>query len=215
MDSYGDHLFTDAVQALQDKAGMRDRYAAVYKTRLRGGLGPDETAFLSARTSFYIASVGANGWPYVQHRGGPTGFIKVLDAETIGYADYPGNKQFITTGNLQTDDRVSLFFMDYPQRARLKMIGHATTVDAADDPDLLAQLAQDGQAEPERLTTIRLTAMDWNCPKFITPRYTQDEVTQMVAPHLAARDRTIETLSARLKELGEDPATLVDGKDNQ
>ena len=215
MDSYGQHMFTDAVKDLQDKVGTREKFEVFYKHRLRDGIGPDEATFITSRNSFYIASVGGAGWPYVQHRGGPAGFVKVRDAQTIGYADYPGNKQFITTGNLVTDDRVSLFFMDYTRKARLKLIGHATTIDASDDAALLAELSIEGQGTPERLTTIRVVALDWNCPQYITPRFDENEVAAMVGPHLAKRDRQIEIMRSRLLVLGEDPDALMENENSK
>lgn len=209
MDSYGAHMFTEAVQAWQDKLGVRDRYAAVYARRGKEGLDADARAFIESRDSVYLASVSETGWPYVQHRGGPPGFLKVLDDATIGFADYAGNKQMITRGNLGGEDRVSLFAMDYPRRARLKLIAHAAMVDAADAPDMAAQLAQAGAPPAERLVILRVTAFDWNCPKYITPRYTEAEVAALVGPHLAARDRAIAVLSRRLRAMGEDPEAIL------
>ena len=209
MDSYGQHMFTGAVRAEQDRLGLAKRFEKMYRNRFRDGLDEDTRAFIATRTSFYMATVGETGWPYAQHRGGPPGFLKLIDDTTLGFADYKGNKQFISRGNLSDNDRVSLFLMDYPRQARLKVIGHAHMVDAGDDPNLAAKLATEGEGPVERLTTIRITAFDWNCPKYILPRYTQDEVTALVAPHLASRDAAIETLSNRLRELGEDPAALI------
>ncbi|NNE81661.1 MAG: pyridoxamine 5'-phosphate oxidase family protein [Silicimonas sp.] len=203
MENYATLMFTAAVAAEQETVGTRALYAEKYPARTKPGLGADERAFLETRTSIYMASVSETGWPYVQHRGGPLGFLKVLDAETIAFADYRGNRQFISKGNLLGDDRVSVFAMDYPQKARLKLQGHASMIDATDDPDLAKKLITPGSGRVERLTTIRIVAFDWNCPQFITPRYTQDEVTAMVAPHLAERDRKIEDLTQRLTALGE------------
>ena len=209
MDSFGKHMFTPSVQAEQDKLGMRDRYAKVYEKRLTGPLPDDAKQFIETRDSFYLATVSETGWPYVQHRGGPRGFLKVIGEDTIAFADYTGNKQMISRGNLAGQTRVSLILMDYPNRARLKLIGHMTMIDAGDDKALADRLRTSPDDPIERLATIRLTAMDWNCPKYITPRYTPDEVTALVAPHLAERDRQIATLSARLTALGEDPETLL------
>ena len=209
MESFGKHMFTPSVQAEQDKLGMRERYAKAYEKRLTGPLPDDAKAFIESRDNFYLATVSETGWPYVQHRGGARGFLKVIAEDTVGFADYTGNKQMISRGNLSGDDRVSLILMDYPNRARLKLIGHMSMMDAADDPDLAKRLATDDDNPVERLATIRLIAMDWNCPKYITPRFTQDEVTALVAPHLADRDRKIAVLSARLQELGEDPESLL------
>jgi predicted pyridoxine 5'-phosphate oxidase superfamily flavin-nucleotide-binding protein len=196
MDSYGAHMFTTAVQAEQDKAGTREKYARVYETRLRGPMDADVRAFLESRTSLYIASVSETGWPYVQHRGGPAGFVKILSEDRIGFADYKGNKQFITTGNLAKSDRVSLFAMDYVRKARLKLIGHATMIPAAEDPALAAQLATEGQGPVERLMTIRIVALDWNCPQYITPRFDTEELTALVGPELSKLETRIAELEA-------------------
>ena len=205
MENYADLMFTPRVAAAQSEAGTRELYAEKYPGRTKPGLGPDERAFLESRTSIYMATLSETGWPYIQHRGGPSGFLKVLDEETVGFADYRGNRQFITKGNLQGNDRVSLFAMDYPHQARLKLQGHATMIEAGDDPSLAERLTTPGTGRVERLTTIRIVAFDWNCPQFITPRYTQDEVTALVAPALAERDRKIEDLTQRLSALGEIP----------
>lgn len=209
MDSFATHMFSAAAQAAQDEAGTLAKYAQAYQTRLTDGLGPDEADFITSRTSFYMASIVESGFPYVQHRGGPAGFVKVLDRDCIAFADYRGNKQFITQGNLATNDKVSLFFMDYGRKARLKMIGTATMVAASDDPALAAQLAQDGQGPVERLVTMKVAAIDWNCPQYITPRYTEDEINQMLAPRMSEVDRQIDILASRLRALGEDPVALL------
>ena len=150
------------------------------------------------------------GWPYLQHRGGPRGFLKVLDVDTVGFADYRGNRQFISQGNLARDDRVSLFAMDYPRQSRMKLQGHASMRAAADAPDLVDRLATEGQGRVERVVTIRIIAFDWNCPQYITRRFDEAEVNALVAPHLAARDRAIARLSERLTVLGEDPAPYLE-----
>nr|MDJ0860232.1 pyridoxamine 5'-phosphate oxidase family protein [Dinoroseobacter sp.] len=125
--AYHDIAFTDAVKSIQDLRGSRASYARFEDGPLRGDqIGPNEAAFISARDSFYIASTGATGWPYMQHRGGPTGFVRVLDEQTLGFADFSGNKQYVSLGNIKGDDRVSLFFMDYANRTRLKMFGKAS-----------------------------------------------------------------------------------------
>lgn len=208
-------MFSEAAKAAQELAGMRAKYAAVYPTRLTGGIGPDEQAFIETRDTFYIASVVDSGFPYVQHRGGPAGFLKVIDKDTLGFIDYPGNKQFITFGNLKTQTKVSLILMDYPRRARLKLIGEASMIEAAQDPALAEKLSIDGQAEAQRIVTINVTAIDWNCPKYITPRYTEGEIQQMLAPRMAEYDTAIRILSDRLRALGEDPAALLKSKEDQ
>ena len=209
MDNYAAHLFTDAVKAEQERAGMRERYAAVYERRLREAFDGQARMFIKNCETAYIASNSANGWPYVQHRGGPAGFLKITGPEQIGFADYTGNKQFITKGNLATDDKVTLILMDYPRRARLKLLGHATMIDAGDNPELAAKLSTPGEGEVERLTTIDVVAMDWNCPKYITPRFSEAEIEAMLAPRMAKLDQQMQNLANRLTELGEDPAVLL------
>lgn len=201
MDSFADHLFTPNVRAEQDRVGMGERYAQTYQTRLRGPLDADARAFIETRDTFYMASVSESGWPYVQHRGGPAGFLKVLGPEQIGFADYRGNKQFISKGNLKGCDRVSLILMDYPRRARLKLIGHAKVEEAADNPTLTDLLQTDDAAPAERLVTIDITAIDWNCPKYITPRLTEDEITTVMAPKIKPLTDHIAALEARLDAL--------------
>ncbi|WP_299732504.1 pyridoxamine 5'-phosphate oxidase family protein [uncultured Tateyamaria sp.] len=204
MERYDELMFTSAVQALQEAEGMREKYARGYGPRTRA-LGADDIAFVSGRTSFYMASVSETGWPYVQHRGGPAGFLKVLDDHTLAFADYKGNKQHISHGNVLGDDRVSLFLMDYPRKARMKLQGHAVFEDASDNPDLAAQLSVDGQGPVERLVTIRLAAFDWNCPQFITPRFDAAEIAQLVGPEmdkLGARIAELEAENAALKGQG-------------
>lgn len=147
-------------------------------------LGAEELEFIARRDSFYMATVTSGGWPYIQHRGGPEGFLKVLDPQTLGFADFKGNRQLLSTGNLAASDRVSLFLMDYPRRERLKILGHARVLDARDHADLADQLTPtaDLRGKVERLFLIKVISFDWNCPQYITPRYTEDEVRDAVAP---------------------------------
>jgi len=147
-------------------------------------LGAQEEVFIQRRDSFYLASVNEDGWPYIQHRGGPRGFLKLLDRHTLGFADLSGNRQLLTTGNVAANDRVALFLMDYPRRERLKIIGHAEILPAVSHPALAAELAPEGVPERlvERLFRIRVTGYDWNCPKYITPRFTAEEVERAAAP---------------------------------
>jgi uncharacterized protein len=144
----------------------------------------DEIAFIEARDSFYMATVTENGWPYVQHRGGPLGFVRVLGPRQIGFADYGGNRQMISVGSISREDRVSLFMMDYPKRERVKILGHAKVFDAREHPDLAVKVAPPGghAAKVERIFIIDILSYDWNCPKFITPRHTAAEIDGLVAP---------------------------------
>ena len=200
MERYDELMFTPAVRALQEADGTRDIIARSYGARTRV-LGADDVAFITSRTSFYMASVSETGWPYVQHRGGPAGFLKVVDDHTLAFADYKGNRQHISQGNVAGDDRVSLFLMDYPRKARMKLQGHARFEDAGDNPDLAARLAADGQGRVERLVTVRLEAFDWNCPQFITPRFDAGEIAQLVGPEMDALTARIAEMEAEIVQL--------------
>jgi predicted pyridoxine 5'-phosphate oxidase superfamily flavin-nucleotide-binding protein len=197
-------LFTPEVLAAQQAA-----YGQAQATPPSAGpdaLGPEEAAFIAERDSFYLASVNPDGWPYLQHRGGPRGFLHVLGAHTLAFADLRGNRQLLTTGHLAKDDRVSLFLMDYPRRSRLKLLGHATTHALGElDAALAARLAPAGvpAAAIERYVRIRVVGFDWNCPKYITPRYTAEDVQTLVNP-LRAR---IAELEARLAAASLPPAS--------
>jgi predicted pyridoxine 5'-phosphate oxidase superfamily flavin-nucleotide-binding protein len=195
--NFGDIAFTDRVKALQESHGSRAAYS-----RMEGGeaqpdrLGPAESAFLAARDSFYMATVSETGWPYVQHRGGPPGFVRVLDDHTIGFADFRGNQQFVSLGNLTGDDRVALILVDYPRRRRLKILGHARAVSADNDPAWQSRFEVEGYpARAERALEIEVVAFDWNCPQHITPRFTEAEIAAAVAP-LHARIAELEAALA-------------------
>ena len=149
----------------------------------RDPLGEAEARFIADRDSFYLGSVGETGWPYVQHRGGPKGFLKILDPATLAFADYRGNRQLLSTGNWLVNDRVALFLMDYKNRARLKILGHARVEDVRENTALAERLAQgDVRNKVERVVTIDVVSYDWNCPKYITPRYSLNEVEEAIAP---------------------------------
>lgn len=138
-------------------------------------LGPRECEFIAARDSFYLSTVSESGWPHVQHRGGPAGFLQVLDPATLAFADLSGNRQYVSVGNLSQNDRAALILMDYPNRRRLKILGHVEIVDlAAVDPDLLAKMIF-SDSNVERIMLIRIAAFDWNCSRHITPRFTENE----------------------------------------
>lgn len=197
---FAELAFTPAVRRVQEEQGSRTGYARLERgPDANGALGPDEAAFIAARDSFYLASVSETGWPYVQHRGGPAGFVRVLDERTIGFADFRGNRQYVTVGNVTGDDRVALLFMDYPNRTRLKLLGRARLV-GAEEREVLKRLEVPGHgARVERGFLIRVEAFDWNCPQHITPRFTLAEVEEAAAP---LRGRIAE-LEARLSEKGE------------
>ena len=152
-------------------------------------LGEREAEFIAARDSFYMATVGEAGWPYVQHRGGPAGFLRVVTPTRLAFADYGGNRQLLTAGNLAVDDRVSLFLMDYAHRRRLKILGHARVADVREHPELREGLAVEDGAEVERVVVIDVVSFDWNCPQHITERFTRAEVEAAVEPLYREIDR--------------------------
>ena len=183
--AFADISFTPSVLAAQDKHGSARSYAKFLGPDAEPGnrIGPEEAAFISRMDGFFQATVSASGWPYVQFRGGPAGFLKVLNDSTIAYADFRGNRQYLSVGNLADDDRVSLILVDYPNRRRLKVWGRARLVDAADNPDLIAQLQPGGyRAHPERAVVITVEALDWNCPQHIPQRLTLTELEQHLGP---------------------------------
>jgi predicted pyridoxine 5'-phosphate oxidase superfamily flavin-nucleotide-binding protein len=183
--SYGflDIAITPSVRAVQEELGVAAMWQDFKGHRAFDQFSGIDAAFIGERDSFYMATVSETGWPYVQHRGGPPGFLKVIDARTLAFADYRGNRQYISTGNVVGNDRACLFLMDYRQRARLKMYVHVEVLGVDDDPALTAQVVDAGyQAKVERIYRLRLEAFDWNCPQHITPRFTEAEVTAAVAP---------------------------------
>ncbi|MCH8048139.1 MAG: pyridoxamine 5'-phosphate oxidase family protein [Planctomycetes bacterium] len=175
--------FTDSVKAAQDHYGTRRQNEKLESSDFDDRrLSQREAEFIAERDSFYVASVNEQGWPYVQFRGGPKGFLKVLDEVTLAYADFRGNLQYITTGNVAHDDRVALILMDYAGRRRLKIMARAEIFDAVDRPDLIAQVEDpDYRARVERAVVLHLEAFDWNCPQHITPRYTEQEYQERLA----------------------------------
>ena len=174
-------LMTPAVRRAQAHYYGRERVPL--QAPERDLLGDDERAFIEARDSFYMATVSEEGWPYVQHRGGARGFLRVVSPTQLAFADYKGNRQLLTTGNLSENDRVTLFLMDYPNRTRLKIIGHARTEDAKEHPERFATLANPEAARlVERFVFIDVVSFDWNCQQYITPRYTLEEIEASIAP---------------------------------
>lgn len=188
--------FTPNVKAVQSEFGTRSIYERSDSAKeVRAELTGAEFDFIEQRDGFYLATAGETGWPYVQYRGGPRGFLKVIDARTIGYADFRGNRQYISVGNLKGNDKAALFLMDYANRRRLKILARAR-VD--DDPELIRSLRhEDYKAKIERAVILDVEAFDWNCPQHITPRYTMDEVEAMVRPvyeHIEKLEKEIELL---------------------
>ena len=196
-DKFMQMVLTPAVQAAQER--YFGRHQVVADAPALDAFTGDEAAFIAARDSFYISTVNSDGWPYVQHRGGPPGFLKVLGPNLVGFPDFKGNRQLLSTGNLDGDDRVALFLMDYPHRERLKILGHARVLDARENADLAGELspAPELHNRVERLFLIEVVSFDWNCPQYITPRFTAAEVEVAVAP-LRAR---ISELEAKLAAL--------------
>ncbi|MBK9076614.1 MAG: pyridoxamine 5'-phosphate oxidase family protein [Flavobacteriales bacterium] len=194
--------FTPAVQKqLQEQYGSRSAYARMEKQVYQDGLTENEQAFIAERDSFYMASIGANGFPYIQHRGGPHGFVQAIDANTVAFIDVQGNQQFISVGNISERPNVSLIFMDYPHRTRLKIYATAEVVPLESAPDLVERLMPAGfKARPQRLIKLHMEAYDWNCPQHITPRFTQEELVDALD---AQRDYVegLEREVARMKVL--------------
>lgn len=208
-----DLVSTPSVKRAQEEDGSRASYA-----RLEGGetthdrLGAQEAAFIAARDSFYMASVSESGWPYVQHRGGAPGFVRVLDEQRLAFADYRGNRQHVSAGNLSADGRAALILMDYPNQRRLKILGRARIVTRAEEPAVFEAFGGGVDARaPQRAFVIAVEAFDWNCPKFITPRFTEAEVADAVAPlrdRLAALESENRALKEALKGAAASPEKL-------
>ena len=177
----------------QQRRGSREAYDEMSGEPAPSGLGPDEIEYLSGRDSIYVASTGEDGWPYVQHRGGPQGFIRVVDATHIAWAERSGNRQFISAGNIDHDDRISIIAVDYPNRRRLKLYGHASFNPSPSVEDLAA-LGIDGRAEG--VMNVEVVAFSWNCPKYITPRFTADEVRSVIEPMQLRIDELEKELAA-------------------
>jgi uncharacterized protein len=198
---FAEIAFTPAVKELQEKHGSRRLYERAGQSDRAGDrLGPDERMFIGERDGFYMASVSESGWPYIQHRGGARGFLRVLDDKTLGFADLRGNRQYISTGNLQHDDRVALFLMDYPSQSRLKILGHAEIHEEdAEAREWIEKLRVPGEKSPaERVLLIHVEGFDWNCPQHITPRYTQEELAEILEP-IRQRIAHLEQENARLR----------------
>lgn len=194
-------LLTPAVLAAEEHYYDR-RYAVTEATPPRDAFSLEEKTFIESRDSFYLSTVSESGWPYIQHRGGPAGFLKVSGPHALLFADYGGNRQMLSVGSISQNDRVCLFLMDYAARERLKILGHAKVLDAREHADLVEKSAPPGghAAKVERVFVIDVLSFDWNCPKFITPRYTAEEVQTAMEP-----------MKARIRQLEEELASLQVG----
>lgn len=203
--AFADIAFTPSVKAAQQLDGSRAGYARNFEDgaeMFNDRLGEAETEFIAAQRSFYMATVSETGWPYLQHRGGPRGFLKVLDDGTLAFADYAGNRQLISVGNLATNDRVALILMDYAQRVRLKLLGRLAVQDLAPQDALAKTLIDPAySARPQRAMLIRVEGFDWNCPQHIPVRIDGEDVLRA----LDQRDARIAELEARLAQRAADP----------
>lgn len=202
--NYAKLAFTDAIKALQEENGSRRSYDRMEKMQVTEGLGANEIAFIEDQDHFFMASFGENAYPYIQHRGGPVGFLKVLDSKTLAFVDFGGNKQYISVGNLQTNPNVGLIMVSYPQRARLKIYAKARIVALADDPALFGEIdPAEYPHRPERMVVLDVQAFDWNCPQHITPRYTLEEIESAFAPqkeYMAKLEAENRSLRSKLGE---------------
>lgn len=199
--NFAEIAFTESVKAQQEKYGSRRSYARMEQMARGSKLSTNEAEFIAERDGFYLATVGESGYPYVQFRGGPRGFLKVLDAQMLAYADFRGNMQYISVGNLQRNDKAALILMDYANRQRLKIYARIETIEAKDAPELIAKLQDPSyDAEVERAMVLHVEAFDWNCPQHITPRFTIEEIRELNAPlyeHIAKLEAEIERLKQR------------------
>jgi len=202
--NYSKLAFTDAIKKLQENQGSREAYDRMEKMSVVDGLTDNEVNFIKDRDSFYIASYGENEYPYIQHRGGPSGFMKVIDNKTIGFVDFSGNRQYISTGNISKHEKVALIMVSYPQRARLKIYAHAKIVELKDDEKLYDLLKpEDYKFRPERMMIFEIQAYDWNCPQHITPRFTAEEIEKALAPqkrYIADLENKVKELESKLSE---------------
>lgn len=204
--NFAEIAFSDAVKELQEKHGSRKGYEQMEKFNVVDGLSDNEIGFIENRDSFYIASIGVKNFPYIQHRGGPKGFVKVIDKNTIGFIDFSGNKQYISVGNFATNNNVALIMVDYPAKARLKIFAKAEIIELKDDPKLLVSLdLKEYKFRPERMILFHIEAYDWNCPQHIVARFSLDEIRGALQPqrdYIAKLEEENKKLKAKLKEAG-------------
>ena len=177
--NFAEIAFTEAVKKLQEKHGSRSSYERMEKFSVVDGLTEGEISFIQNRDSFYLATIGVKEFPYIQHRGGPKGFLKVLDSKRLGFIDFVGNKQYVSVGNMATNNNVSLIMIDYPSKTRLKIFAKAEVVKLKDNPELYEVLdLKEYKFRPERMIVFNIEAYDWNCPQHIIPRYTVNEINE-------------------------------------
>jgi predicted pyridoxine 5'-phosphate oxidase superfamily flavin-nucleotide-binding protein len=189
--------FTDSVKEVQKLYGTRKAYERMERSDDKFELTANETAFIEASDGFYMGTVGEHGWPYVQYRGGPVGFLKVIDRTAIAYVDFRGNGQYISTGNINHNNKTSLFLMDYPSQRRLKIWAETTIIKANEDAELLEKLTMQGYpAKRERIVMLKIQAYDWNCPQHITQRYTQAQLEALIAPIVKENQKLKQQLGA-------------------
>ena len=202
-DRYLQFATSAAVKQLQERWGSRSAYGRLENGPLTNNqLGPEEVAFIEAQDTFFLASINENGWPYLQHRGGPPGFLKVLGNDQLGFPDFKGNRQYLSFGNVLNNPRVSLFLIDYPARARLKIFGQAKLVEGDDLPEALRKVENYPDATTvERGIIVQVEAFHWNCPKYIVPRFTEAQVRSVIDPLV----KRINDLEAALAQLSTKP----------
>lgn len=201
--NYSELAFTNVIKSIQQKLGSRTAYERVEKMSYVDGLTEMEIGFIDEMDSFYMASFGENEFPYIQHRGGPKGFIKVIDELTIGIVDFSGNRQYISVGNISKNPKVALILVSYPMRARLKIYAEAEIVEIQDNPKLFQELSpEDYKCKPERLMLFHIKAYDWNCPQHITPKYSIPEMQKLLEPknqYILKLEQELKTLKEKLK----------------
>jgi len=199
--NYAEIAFSEASKSFQERFGSRASYARIEQQKITSGLTQNELYFISRQDNFYMATIGESGFPYIQFRGGPEGFLKALDDNTLGFIDFEGNKQYITVGNLVTNNKVALFMLDQAAKARLKIYAEAEVVEIEGNDELLARLNPgDYKYKAYRIIILHVKAYDWNCPQHITERYSIEEIREEFAAQHEYVNK-LRTENARLKEL--------------
>ena len=202
--NFAEIAFSDAVKELQERNGSRKNYERMEKSQVKSGLTDNEIGFIEDCDSFYMASIGEIGFPYIQHRGGPRGFVKVLDSKRLGFIDFKGNMQFISVGNIATNQNIALIMVDYSTKTRLKIYAKAQIVELKDNPVLYNELnLENYEFRPDRMMIMHIEAFDWNCPQHITARYTYEDVEDIFTSQkavIANLEEEVYTLKAQLKE---------------